>query len=263
MNSKEVFSTVRVKYVNPVGTGELDSYFQDRLAGAAGGDVEIEVCHLELDAAPEGPFLPRLPFYQGVLFETLKRVEDDGYDAAVIGCSGDPGLFEARRMLRMPVTAPLEAALHLAATLHPRVAILVADGWDAHVLYHDLARGYGLDHLISEILTVPMEYPDPDRLRELMATDPADACRLVIERHRAVLEGPALELAQRALRRGAGVVYAGCTLWTGEMLVPFRAALGAPVLDPGQASVTMAAAAARARAGVPAASSANLPLALA
>jgi allantoin racemase len=238
---------VRVKYVNPVGTGELDRYFQENLAGSAGEGVEVDVCHLELSEAPDGPFLPRLPFYQGVLFETLKRAEHEGYDAVVIGCSGDPGLFEARRMLRIPVTAPLEAALHLAATLHPRVAILVADGFEAHVLYQDLARHYGLAHLISEILTVPMEYPDPDRLRAFMREDPYAACQSVVERHRAVLAGAALELARSAVDRGAGVVYAGCTLWTGEMLGPFRDALGAPVIDPGQAAVLMAAAAARAR----------------
>jgi allantoin racemase len=240
---------MRIKYVNPVGTGELDDYFAEQLEGAAGDDVEIEVCHLELGEAPEGPFLPRLPFYQGVLFETLKRAEDDGFDGAVIGCSGDPGLFEARRMLRMPVTAPLESALHLAAVLHPRVAILVADGFEAHVLYQDLARHYGLAHLISEILTVPMQYPDADRLRRLMSEDPSAGCNLVIERHGAVLSDAALELARGALERGAGVVYAGCTLWTGEMLHAFRAELQAPVIDPGQAAVAMAVAAARARRG--------------
>ena len=240
---------LRIKYVNPVGTGELDEYFAEQLEGSAGKGVEIEVCHLELGAAPEGPFLPRLPFYQGVLFETLKRAEDEDFDGAVIGCSGDPGLFEARRMLRMPVTAPLEAALHLAAGLHPRVAILVAEGFEAHVLYEDLARHYGLGHLISEILTVPMEYPDADRLRRLMDEDPAQACGLVLECHRAVLSDGALELARGALERGAGVIYAGCTLWTGEMLDGFRAALQAPVIDPAQAAVLMAAAAARARRG--------------
>jgi len=238
---------VRVKYVNPVGTGELDSYFEDQLGATVGEGIDVDVCHLDLGVAPEGPFLPRLPFYQGVLFETLKAAEDDGYDAAVIGCSGDPGLFEARRMLRIPVTAPLEAALHVAAVLHPRLAILVADGFEAHVLYRDLARHYGLDHLISEILTVPMEYPDQERIRTLMNVDPAVACLEVLERHQAVLSGPALELARGALGHGAGVVYAGCTLWTGEMLAPFAAELSAPVIDPAQAAVLVAATAARAR----------------
>jgi len=239
----------RIKYVNPVGTGELDAYFAERLEGCAGPDVSIDVSHLPLGAAPEGPFLPRLPFYQGVLFEQLKAAEDAGYDGVVIGCSGDPGLFEARRMLKIPVTAPLEAALYIAATMHPRVAILVADGWEAHVLYQDLARHYGLAHLISEILTVPMHYPDPELLARLMDSAPARGCEMVLERHRAVLVGDALALARGALERGAGVIYAGCTLWTGEMLNGLRRELGAPVIDPAQVAVMMAVSAARTRRG--------------
>jgi allantoin racemase len=240
---------LRIKYVNPVGTGELDSYFAERLEGCAGPDVKVDVSHLPLGSAPEGPFLPRLPFYQGVLFEQLKAAEDAGYDGVVIGCSGDPGLFEARRFLKIPVTAPLEAALHVAATMHPRVAILVADGWEAHVLYRDLARHYGLEYLISEILTVPMHYPDPKLLEQLMETQPERGCEMVIERHRAVLVGDALTLARGALERGAGVIYAGCTLWTGEMLNGLRAKLGAPVIDPAQVAVMMAVSAARTRRG--------------
>ncbi|MBM3676422.1 MAG: hypothetical protein FJW96_00855 [Actinobacteria bacterium] len=238
---------IRIKYVNPVATGELDDYFAEQLNGIVGDDVQVDVCHLELGEAPEGPFLPRFPSYQGVLFETLKQAEDDGYDGAVIGCSGDPGLFEARRFLKIPVTAPLEASLHVASLLHPRVAILVADGWEAHVLYQDLARNYGLERVISEILTVPMEYPDEERLAQLMRDDPQAGCQVVVDRHCAVLSDAALRLAREALDRGAGSIYAGCTLWTGSMLDDFREALGAPVIDPGQTAVVMAAAAARVR----------------
>lgn len=240
---------MRIRYVNPVGNGALDAYFEEQLAGCAGPDVEVTVSHLDLPESPDSPFLPDKPFYQGVLFQTVKSAEDDGMDGVVIGCSGDPGLLEARRMMNIPVAAPLESALHLTALLHQRVAILVADGFEAHVLYRDLARYYGLDHLISEIITVPMTYPDPRRLGQLMLEEPAEASRLVLERHGAVLEEEALELARGALNRGAGVIYPGCTFWTGTMLDAFRAQLDAPVIDPGASGVLMVVAAARARVG--------------
>ena len=240
---------MRIRYVNPVGSGDLDSYFEEQLDGCAGDDVEVSVGHLDLPEAPDSPFLPQEPLYQGVLFATLKAAQADGCDGAVIGCSGDPGLIEARRFLEMPVSAPLEAALHLGSMLHQRVAILVADGFEAHVLYRDLARYYGLDHVIGEILTVPMEYPDPARLERLMHEDPAAAQQMVVERHRAVLSDVAVDLARGAIERGCGAVYAGCTLWTGDMLGAFREQLRVPVIDPGQASVLMAVAAARARRG--------------
>jgi allantoin racemase len=231
---------LRIRYVNPIGSGALDAYFDEQLAGSAGADVEVSTVHLELGEGEHGPFLPRQPFYQGVFFETLAEAERQGFDGVVIGCSGDPGLAEARRMLRIPVAAPLDSALHLAAQLGQRVAILVADGFSAHILYQDLARQYGLQHLISEIITVPMSYPVGD----LSETEH------VLDRHRAVLGDVALELAQGAIERGADAIYAGCTLWTGEMLGPFRERLGVPVIDPAQAAVAMAVAAARVRAGI-------------
>ena len=94
-----------------------------------------------------------------------------------------------------------------------------------------------------------MHYPDPKLLEQLMETQPARGCEMVVERHRAVLVGDALTLARGALERGAGVIYAGCTLWTGEMLNGLRAKLGAPVIDPAQVAVMMAVSAARTRRG--------------
>jgi Asp/Glu/hydantoin racemase len=138
--------------------------------------------------------------------------------------------------------------LHLVAQLGQRVAILVADGFRAHVLYEDLARQYGLQHLISEIITVPMTYPDPASLDGSQSEE-----RLVLDRHCAVLGDIALELAAGAIERGADAIFAGCTLWTGEMLGPFRKRLGVPVIDPAQAAVAMTVAAARVRAGIGAA----------
>ncbi len=242
---------MKVLYVNPVGTGTLDAWFEEQLAGCAGPDVAIETCHLDLEGDARSPFLPQQPFFHGALHERLARAQDDGYDAAVIGCSGDPGLIDAKRFLRMPVTAPLQAALHLGAVLHQRMAILVADGFEAHVLYQDLARYYGLEHVISEIVTVPMTYPDPALLERLMRDDPDAACHLVLARHLAVLAEEALDLARGAVERGAGAVYAGCTFWTGPQLQPFRDAVGVPVIDPGQSAVLLAVAAARARQGAP------------
>ncbi|MBB4661337.1 aspartate/glutamate racemase family protein [Conexibacter arvalis] len=238
---------MRIRYVNPVGSDAIDAYFARQLAGAGGADAEIEVVHAQAGADSDSPFLPPATASHGAILEALAKAQADGCDAAVIGCSGDPTLLEARRAFEIPVTAPLDSALHLAAQLHQRVAILVADGFEAAILFKDLARLYGLDHLVAEVHTIPMDYPEThggaDHEAETMA---------VIERHREVLSGRALELARGSVERGAGVVYAGCTFWTGEMLDPFRAALGVPVLDPGRGAVAMAAAAVRAKAGIPA-----------
>ena len=51
------------------------------------------------------------------------------------------------------------------------------------VTKEDLARYYGLEHVVSEILTVPMTYPDPALLERLMRENPDAACHLVLEPH--------------------------------------------------------------------------------
>ncbi len=50
--------------------------------------------------------------------------ERQGYDAAIIGCFGDPGLEAARELVTMPVVGPCESALLLAAGLGHKFSIL-------------------------------------------------------------------------------------------------------------------------------------------
>ena len=233
---------MRIRYINPVEDATLDPWFERELAGAGGADATVEVVHLKLAGPGRGAFLPAPASYASPLLAAVSQAEADCCDAAVIGCSGDPCLAEARREVTIPVAAPLDAALRVAAQLGGRLAILVADGFDAVPLYRELATGYGLDHLVLDVLTVNMEYADGGD-----GGTPEE----VLERHRAVLDGPALELAQDAVARGARAVYAGCTLWTGSMLDTLRAGLDVPVLDPGRGAVAMAAAAVRAVAWAP------------
>ena len=51
---------------------------------------------------------------------TLQRVqaaERDGYDAAIVGCFGDPGVDAARELVEMCVVGPAEASMLFACTL--------------------------------------------------------------------------------------------------------------------------------------------------
>lgn len=60
--------------------------------------------------------------------EQALAARDDGADAVLVACSGDPGVAEARTLLDIPVVGPMEAALHLAATYGRKVGIVtVAD----------------------------------------------------------------------------------------------------------------------------------------
>lgn len=49
---------------------------------------------------------------------------EEGADAVLVACSGDPGVIEARTLLDVPVIGPMEAALHLAATYGRKLGIV-------------------------------------------------------------------------------------------------------------------------------------------
>jgi len=67
-----------------------------------------------------------------------------GADGAMVACSGDPGVAEARTLLPVPVVGPMEAALHLACTYGYKVGIVtVADrSWAEYC--EMMANAYGL-----------------------------------------------------------------------------------------------------------------------
>jgi allantoin racemase len=55
-------------------------------------------------------------YIPGVL-EVVQEAERDGYDAVVTGCFGDPGIDAARELVQLPVVAPGESSMLVAAML--------------------------------------------------------------------------------------------------------------------------------------------------
>lgn len=56
--------------------------------------------------------------------DLIMKCEREGFDAAIIGCFGDPGLEAARELTTMPVVGPCESSLLLAAGLGHKFSIL-------------------------------------------------------------------------------------------------------------------------------------------
>jgi allantoin racemase len=240
----------KILYINPEETGIWNEYFEEVLGRAARPGTEIDVTHLPLGkqmatrvsiARTGDTYPPYIPLSQGAMFRALMQAEADGYDAAIIGCSADPGLDMAKRTVAMPVTAPLEAGLYLAAMLRQRVAVLIPAGFDdARTLYEDLAHAYGVERRIASVAYVDVEYPPDEYLQRLMDEDPAQAREVVLNCHRESVNKEVTRLAKQAIEEhGAGVVYCGCTLWTG-MLDSLAEELGVPVIDPGIGALRVA-----------------------
>lgn len=75
------------------------------------GPASIESSYEELLAVP-------------ATLKGIQEAEQDGYDAVIIGCFGDPGLEAAREIVGIPVIGPGESSLLLAASLGHRFAVV-------------------------------------------------------------------------------------------------------------------------------------------
>jgi Asp/Glu/hydantoin racemase len=216
----------KILYINPDETGIWNDHFLKVLSRAARPESEIVVRHLPLGEDIAGrikiartgdTYPPYIPLAQGEMYRVLMDAEREGFDAAIIGCSADPGLDMAKRTVSIPVTAPLEAGLYLAALLRQRVAVLIPAGFDAaHILYEDLAYAYGMERRIAWIGYVDVEYPPDDYLQQLMSTEPDRAREVILDCHRQSIGQEVAQAAKKAIREhGAGAIYCGCTFWTG------------------------------------------------
>ena len=204
---------VRILWINPVGTNAYDAPIGAELRREAAPATRVDVCslrgvgpqHLEwnaLEAVVAGPTM-------GVI---RWASEQQGYDAAVIGCFYDPFLRGARELAGpMAVTAPAEACLRIAATIGERVSILVGRRkWIPEMHENVVKYGHG-DHLASfRVLDMSVD--------EFQADPEATQQRILAEAERAVRDDR------------ADVVVLGCTIEFG-FYREVQDKIGVPVVD--------------------------------
>lgn len=77
---------------------------------------------------PDGPVSIESAYEEALsvpaTIDRIMQCERDGFDAAIIGCFGDPGLEAARELTAMPVVGPCESSLLLAASLGHKFSVL-------------------------------------------------------------------------------------------------------------------------------------------
>ena len=145
------------------------------------------------------------------------QAEKDGYDAVFISCNLDIGLYEARSLVNIPVTATLESAALVAYTMGTTFSLISVDDQNGRIQKMMLEQ-YGLagkwvSHRWIDIGASQL-YPH---------ITPEE-----------IVYKKAVEAARLAVADGAEVLIAGCTL-VGSVLTyhvkdPMKE-LGAPVID--------------------------------
>ena len=173
----------RIAFINPFGTDAYDAIIRDTLGPLAMDDTDVEIRNLV--GAPENIdyFWPK-HLLEVAVFEECMRLEEEGFDAVIVGCCYDPGVRVARELVDIPVVGPLEAALNMASYFGHRSTI-VTDHHKAVPFLEDLVRLYGqgnvrnvrcIDWWVTEMIGSPSDVA-ADAVRvsnEALAEDDAD-----------------------------------------------------------------------------------------
>lgn len=144
---------------------------------------------VDVVSMPRGPKHLEYLYYQSIaqleILKAVKKAEQEGYDAAIIGCFYDPGLYTAREICQtMVVTGPGEAAMHIAAVLGGRFSIMVGrEKWIPQI-YSNVCK-YGFAAKLASCRSLGLGVldfqMDPDRTAKRMREE----IRYAIEHDRA------------------------------------------------------------------------------
>ena len=104
----------RIAFINPFGTAAYDAIIEETLVPYAAPGTEVDVIHLEGVPANIDYYYPK-HLMELAIFDEVRRLEEQGYDAVVVGCCYDPGVRVARELVDIPVVGPLEAAMNHAS----------------------------------------------------------------------------------------------------------------------------------------------------
>jgi allantoin racemase len=155
--------------------------------------------------------------------QACERAADEGYDAVIMHCCSDPGLYEARRRTAIPVVGPGEAMLRAGIVVGRSVGMTVPS--DSAVAHHwQQIRDVGVtEHVIG---VEPINRP----------------IGAYAEQDAAAMTDALTNAARRLVDRGADVI---CP--SGLAFVPVRVSagevaqrLGVPVLDPAYIAIRTA-----------------------
>lgn len=141
--------TKRILYIKPTHYAAANAEIQAYLRKYCDPDSQLDVICM-----PRGPQHLEYLYYQSIaqleILKAVKQAEKDGYDAAVIGCFYDPGLYAAREICEtMCVAGPGEAAMSIASMLGSCFSIIVGrEKWVPQI--RENVRKYGhAERLVS------------------------------------------------------------------------------------------------------------------
>lgn len=125
VSTKILWQDVWTKDVPTLGdTGPMYEIINERVfKRVAREDSVIEIRRLKRSSymvmSPYLSLLNTIEVINGII-----QAEKEGFDVGIIGCGTDPGLYEARGAVSIPVVGPGEAAMYLACLLGSKFAVV-------------------------------------------------------------------------------------------------------------------------------------------
>ena len=219
---------MRIVYVVPgpmsqtsLGTAELERRLQ-KLRGWAARDTEVEI----VDVAT-GPASIESAYeeYLSVPATVAKMVELEaaGYDAAILGCAGDPGLDAMREMTsRLYIAGPAESSEMVAAMLGHRFSIVTIAQEVVPATWHQVQRA-GVATKLASVRVIDTPVLSLGEQREETVAKVIGAGRACIEQD------------------GCDTIVLGCmSLGFLDLADEVSQVLGVPVVNPSLVALKMA-----------------------
>lgn len=168
----------RIAFINPFGTAVYDELIRETLGRTAAPGTALEV--VSIDGAPANIdyYWPK-HIVETAVFNKVLELEDQGYDAFIIGCCYDPGVRVARELTDIPVVGPLEASLNM-ASYFGHSSTVITDHRKALPYLEDLVRLYGSGNCRS-VRCIDWWVTDMIENPAAVAKDAADACMAALE----------------------------------------------------------------------------------
>jgi allantoin racemase len=116
-------SRVKLEIVIPVVGEALAPRVRDAYGRFARPGTEVSAVALE-----KGPLSIETGYSEAMavpgILSRVHAAQDQGFDAVLVDCMGDPGLEPARELASIPVVGPAQVSMHLAALLGHRFSLI-------------------------------------------------------------------------------------------------------------------------------------------
>ena len=181
--------------------------------------LKVEGVYLDFESLRQGPYFIETEENERSavpdLLRVIKEGEEKGYDGIVINCFGNPGLEEARKLVRTPVIGAGEASFLKIKELEKRFSVLTTVEEAVRRVKRN-ARKCDVERFLVSVRPLGMHVLELSQKKRLRKA-------LVIEGKKAVQEDH------------AEVVVLGCTGMAGNADWLSKK-LGVPVIDPAKAA---------------------------